>query len=49
MTKATVTFLVLFVLVLGWWILLKKPTCRDGYVALWGPYDGWNCITGYKP
>ena len=36
-------------LILGVFINMYKPTCRDGYVAYFGLEDGWICISGYKP
>jgi hypothetical protein len=40
---------VIFIVVCGWWVIWNKPTCRDGFVRLFGPFDGWNCVSGYKP
>ena len=36
--------------ILGWWIVHTKPTCRDGYVAFLVGFEAkWVCAPGYIP
>jgi hypothetical protein len=30
-------------------VFWKKPTCREGYIAMFVFADGWSCTPGYKP
>jgi hypothetical protein len=43
-TRVSVALIIAFA-VLYWF----KPTCSEGHVPLISPFEGWVCISGYKP
>jgi hypothetical protein len=38
------------VVLFGYWLIIsKRPACHSNYVPLFGTFDGWVCVSGYRP
>lgn len=45
-TWGLVSLVILGIIAFAW---LRQPNCREGFVALLTPINGWVCTPGYKP
>ncbi|MBP1091962.1 hypothetical protein JOE50_002492 [Bradyrhizobium japonicum] len=45
-TWGLVSVVILGIILNAW---LTKPNCRDGFVSILSPINGWVCVPGYKP
>ena len=34
----------LIAVLFGFWLVVTKPTCRDGFAASLGARSGWTCV-----